>query len=323
MNIFTHPRRLVLAGISLLFFSNSLKAQTDQDAIMMAKNNLCIGVMYGHSSWKDYWEGTYKRDNENIGTLSTNMYSIMGNYGITRRLNFLFSVPYVQTKASEGTLHGMKGVQDISGWLKWMPVEMDMGKSVFSVYGLIGGSLPLTNYTPDFLPMSIGLHSRTASARLILDYQYSNWFATVSGTYTYRGNIKIARTAYYTTEMILSNEVEMPNVASYGARIGYRSNRFIAEAVLGGMNTLGGFDIRKNDMPFPSNKMNALTLGVNGKYNLPWVPGMSLTAGGNYVLHGRNVGQALNLDAGIYYIFDFSKKGASQSNNPSGKLNEK
>jgi len=298
-------------------------AQTEQDAIMMAKNNFCVGLMYGHSSWKNYWEGTLKRDNENLGTVSGSMYAIMGNYGITRKLNVIFGVPYISTKASAGTLHGMKGIQDLSLWVKWMPVEMDMGKSTLSVYGLAGASLPLSNYTPDFLPMSIGLHSKTASARLIVDYQYGNWFATASGTYTYRGNVKIDRTAYYTTELILSNEVAMPNVASYGLRLGYRSNRFIAEAVMNGMNTLGGFDIRRNDMPFPSNKMNALTLGINGKYNLPWIAGLSLTGGVNSVIKGRNVGQSTNFNIGAFYIMDYSKKGQSRSTNPSGKLNQK
>jgi hypothetical protein len=308
--------RLALSFIACFCLLNTAVGQTDQDAIMMAKNNFCVGIMYGHSSWKDYWEGTYKRDNANLGTVSGTMYSIMGNYGITRRLNVLFGVPYVQTKASAGTLHGMKGVQDLSLWLKWMPVEVNAGKGTFSVYTIGGGSIPLSNYTPDFLPLSIGLHSKTLSGRLMLDYQYGSIFVTGSGTYTYRGNIKIDRNAYYTTELISSNEVQLPNVATWGLRAGYRSERLIAEGVLGSMYSLGGFDIRKNDMPFPSNKMNAMTLGVNAKYNLPWVSGLSVTGGGNYVLTGRNVGQALNLNIGAFYIFDFSgkhKEGAEQA----------
>src|SRR5882762_3456890 len=76
------------------------KAQTDIDAIMMAKNNFCVGGTYSHSSWKNYWEGTLKRDNQNLGTVSTNMYMLMGNYGINDKLNLLFGIPYITTKAS-------------------------------------------------------------------------------------------------------------------------------------------------------------------------------------------------------------------------------
>jgi hypothetical protein len=52
-----------------------------------------------YSSWKNYWEGTLKRENLNLGDLSLQMYSVMGNYGITNKLNVLFGLPYVKTKA--------------------------------------------------------------------------------------------------------------------------------------------------------------------------------------------------------------------------------
>ena len=112
---------------ALIFFSififNQLHAQTDIDAIMMEKNAFCVGPMYSYSSWKNYWEGTLKRNNQNLGTVSTQMFSVMGIYGISRKLNVLFSVPYVKTKASAGTLHGDKGFQDLSLFVKWMPLK--------------------------------------------------------------------------------------------------------------------------------------------------------------------------------------------------------
>ena len=251
----------------LVFFQLAANAQTDMDAIMMGQHNLCVGPTYSHSSWKNYWEGTMKRDNQNLGTVSANMYSIMGVYGITDRLNFLFGAPYISTKASAGTLHNSRGIQDVSLWLKWMPVEKKIGKnSVFSVYGLAGFSTPLNNYQADYLPLTLGLHSTTASARLMFDYQHRGFFATASGTYQYRNNIHIDRTSYYTTEMHITNEVEMPDMASYNVRTGFRSFRWITEVFFQQNRTLGGFDIRRNDMPFPSNRMNASIGGVHIKY---------------------------------------------------------
>src|SRR5687768_15193997 len=64
-------------------------AQTDVDGIMMAKNNFCTGFMYSYSSWDNYWEGTLKRNNLNLGTVSTQMVGWMGNYGITEKLNIM------------------------------------------------------------------------------------------------------------------------------------------------------------------------------------------------------------------------------------------
>lgn len=286
----------------------SVKAQTDADAIMMAKKNFCVGGVYSHSSWKNYWEGTFKRDNENLGRISNNMYMLMGNYGITNKVNLLFSAPYVTTKASQGTLHGANGIQDLSVWLKWMPIEKKIGKkTVYAVYGVGGVSTPLSNYEGDYLPLALGLHSTNLNARVIGDIQTGDWFATASATYTYRNNITINRNAYYTTEMHYTNKVDMPDVFSAQLRAGYRTNRWIIEALLDNSNTIGGFDIRKNDMPFPSNNMEWTSIGTNIKYTFKKVPGLSLIAGANHVIDGRNVGQSTQFYGGAFYIFSFGK----------------
>ena len=309
MNLLRLFKNIIYTVCLLFAFAPAtVKAQTDQDAIMMIKNNFCVGPVYNYSSWKNYWEGTLKRDNQNLGTVSTQSFSLMGNYGITSKLNVLFNMPYVKTKATDGTLHGLKGFQDLSLWLKWLPYEKDWGNSSFSVYGVGGLSFPTTNYVADFLPLSIGLHSTNLSARIIADYQVGNLFVTGSGTYTYRTNIKIDRTAYYTTEMHLTNKVEMPDVAMFNLRAGYRSHFLIAEAVLTNQTTLGGFDIRRNDMPFPSNKMNMTSAGVGFKYTVHKIPALSIIGGGSYVVAGRNVGQSTSVYGGIFYVFNFSHK---------------
>ena len=302
-------KRNLIACLFVSAFHFTTKAQTDIDAIMMGKNNLCVGPTYSHSSWKNYWEGTMKRDNQNLGTVSANMYSIMGVYGITDRLNFLFGAPYITTKASAGTLHNSRGIQDLSLWLKWMPVEKKIGKnSIFSIYTLGGFSAPLTNYQADYLPLTLGLHSTNLSGRLMFDYQHRGFFATASGTYQYRNNIHIDRTSYYTTEMHITNEVKMPDMAGYNVRTGFRSFRVIAEVFFQQNRTLGGFDIRRNDMPFPSNRMNASIAGTHIKYVPKKNPALSFEAGGSYVLKGRNIGQATEYNASVFYIFPLSHR---------------
>src|SRR5262245_28956626 len=114
------------AGFCLTLLGNMMAlccfAQTDIDGVMMKKNNFCGGITYEYSSWKNYWEGTLKRDNQNLGTVSTQMVMAMGTYGVNNKLNILFGIPWVKTNASAGTLHGQKGVQDLSLFVKWMPL---------------------------------------------------------------------------------------------------------------------------------------------------------------------------------------------------------
>ena len=88
-------------------------AQTDQDALMMGKKNLCVAGMVGYNSWTNYWEGTYKRENANIGRVSTTSSMLMFNYGLNGNLNIIASLPYVSTQASRGTLSGLNGLQDL------------------------------------------------------------------------------------------------------------------------------------------------------------------------------------------------------------------
>jgi len=294
--------------ICLVFFKQSVFGQTDIDGLMMQKNFFCVGPTVGKSSWKNYWEGTFKRDNANLGTVTTTAAMIMGNYGITDKLNVLFGLPYIKTKASAGNLKGQKGLQDLSLWVKWVAKEKKIGKGYLKAILTGGYSAPVTNYYIDLMPLAIGMHSKTGHFRLMADYEVGNWFATVSGTYMLRSNVTLDRNTYFTTEMHYTNEVKMPDATDFNFRAGYRSSTWIIEAIADKFTTLGGFDITKNNMPFVSNKMNATKLGIHVKYDTDFINGLSFVADANTTVAGRNVGQSSGFGGGIFYILDFSKK---------------
>jgi hypothetical protein len=301
--------------ITISLIAEKAMAQTDIDGLLMQKNFFCIGPTYTHSSWKNYWEGTFKRENLNLGTVSTGTAMIMGNYGITDKLNILFGLPYVKTKASAGQLAGQKGLQDLSLFIKWVAKEKQLGKG--SLKGIIIGgiSTPTSNYTPDLLPLSIGLKSKTAMIRLMADYERGNWFATLSGTYNFRNNVNLDRNTYYTTELHYTNEVKMPDASYFNFRAGYRSSTWIIEAIADKWTTLGGFDISKNNMPFLSNRMNATRIGLHIKYDTDFVNGLSFVADAGTTVAGRNIGQSSSFGGGIFYILDFSKKEKEETKN--------
>lgn len=141
----------------------------------------------------------------------------------------------------------------------------------------------------------------------MIDYRRERFTITGSATYVWRSNVKLDRDSYYDTQMHLTNEVKMPNASQYQLRTGYRGRYLIAEATLTNWTTLGGFDITKNNMPFPSNRMNATMAGAEVKYTLKNFTHLSLIAGGNFTIAGRNVGQAKAFNAGAFYVFYFKK----------------
>lgn len=102
-------------------------------------------------------------------TQSANWYS---DYGITDRVNVIVSVPYIWTHASQGILHGTSGLQDIT-----LAAKYDFYRHSFTkvgdlrLIGVIAGSIPLTYYTPDFQPLSIGFASKQISTRLTVNLQ--------------------------------------------------------------------------------------------------------------------------------------------------------
>lgn len=300
-------KKILLFLILSLCFLQKNFSQTDIDGLMMPKKFFCVGPTAGYSSWKEYWEGTLKRENLNMGRVSTTNFMIMGNYGLTNKINLLFGLPYVKTKASAGNMAGQKGFQDLSLLIKWVAYEKHIAKGDLKAIAIGGYSTPVSNYTADFLPLSIGLHSKNAILRAMVDYQRNHLFATASYTYMARSNVTIDRNTYYTTEMHYTNEVKMPDASQLNLRAGYRSEDFIAEAVFNKWTTLGGFDIPRNGMPFVSNKMNATSIGLNLKYETP-VNGLSVVANGSTTLAGRNVGKATGFNAGVFYIFDFGNK---------------
>jgi hypothetical protein len=305
--VFMERSKRCLLFLPLLLGVGSLRAQTDHDAIMMNKYQWCNGVSYTNAKWARYWEGAYKRTNENIGTLTTQSLMYMTNYGISDRLNIMGGISYIRTNASKGTLHGLEGLQDAGLYIKWKAAGIKAGRGRISLLASGGISTPVSSYVIDFLPMSIGLGSTNLSVRGIADYHAGIFFATVSAAYTRRSNVKLDRTSYYTTEIHLTNEVKMPDAAAFDLGMGIRKKYLVAEAQLKRMVTLGGFDIRKNDMPFVSNKMNSTAAGMHVKYTLPFYAHVELTADAGYVLSGRNVGQATYFGAGGYYIFSFRK----------------
>jgi hypothetical protein len=282
--------------------------QTLNDGIMMKKGSLCSGISLQQERFSDYWEGTLLRNSvgqgPGMGTVTGSTVGAMFNYGIFDRLNVIGSVPFVSMRASEGTLGGLSGFQDVTLGIKYKAWK---GKD-FGFIVEVGGSVPMSNYLNAY-PLSIGTQSKTAFLKGLFHYLSDDaWTAAAYASYTLRGNIKIEANSYYTDHYIFSNEVAMPDVLMYGVRAGKYSYRWQAELIFDRMSTSGGFDIARQQGMFPSNKQEVGRLGFYGSYRIEKLGDLQVALFGSYALSGRNVGQSTVLGMDFNYIFDFSKK---------------
>lgn len=294
--------------IAFVALSQSVSAQTETDAIMIPNKYICLAGMYSHNNWDNYWEGTLKRNNLNLGTVSSNVYNLGVVYGLSNRINISAFVPYIKTNVTAGTLRGQSGIQDINLAFKWMAINAQVGRGFFTFHAIATGSIPLGSYQPDYLPLALGSRSKSVAIRGLLNYQVGRFFVAGAGQYIRRDNITIDRDSYYTTELHFTNQVAIPNATNFLLSAGFRSLKLNVEAIATKYTTLGGFDITRNNTPFPSNRSNATALGGLVKYMFQSIPGLEFTAGSNYVVAGRNVGQNLSVYGGVDYIFTVKKE---------------
>jgi hypothetical protein len=305
------PYRIVSRALSLLIliaFPSVLQAQTIDDGVMLNKGALFTGSLYTHDTWDHYWEGALKRDNGNIGTLTTKTNTWFGNYGLTDRLNLIASVPYVWTRASQGVLHGMQGIQDVTVAGKYSLLDRPSTKAgSLRAIAVVSAGLPLTDYTPDFQPLSIGSASKRVSGRFTIDlHSEPGWFVTGSTAYTWRGMVTLDRPYYFTNnQFFMTDEVEMPGVFDYVVSGGYRKRVSTATFSFTQQRTQGGGDIRRQDMPFVSNRMNFSRAGALVMVPTPGLRDLKLQVSLAYTIDGRNVGQATTFTTGLLYRFHF------------------
>jgi hypothetical protein len=288
------------------------RAQTVDDGIMLAKGTLFAGQVYTHDDWTDYWEGALKRSNGNIGTLTTQSNHWFGNYALTDRLNVIASLPYVWTRASQGVLHEMHGVQDLTlagKYSFWEVPNSPMGS--IKAIGVLAGSVPLGDYTPDFQPLSIGSASKRVTGRAVFTVQTaSGVFVDATTGYTWRAHVTLDRPYYFTMgQLFFTDEVSMPDIADVGVTAGYNKHGLKAQGMLITQRTRGGGDIRRQDMPFVSNRMNFSKGGGLVMYEIPKLGGVAGMVSYLYTFEGRNVGQSTTMSAGLMYRVRLSSRG--------------
>ncbi len=277
---------------------------------MLSRLKYCTGIFATYDTWDHYWEGDNFRSNANIGAVTTRTYAYVGNYGLTDRINLLVNVPYVRTSTSQGVLHGQAGFQDVTFSVKVKAISLPIGRiGALRAIAVVSGSQPMSRYTPDDLPVSIGSQSQTLSGRGTLNYLgHDGLYLNGGAAYTFRSNVTLPRSSYYTNgQLYLTNQVAMPNQFGYTVSAGYRKNDTTLVATFQQQRTRGGSDIRPQDVPFVSDRFDYSKFGGTLTVPLPRIHALQYWAIYSYTLDGRNVGKASTGTTGFLYTFDFER----------------
>jgi len=309
-------RNLICIVLQLFLLNNSVEAQTPSDALMMEKNELCLAVIYQQDTWDEYWEGTLLRKNANIGILTRNTYLPMMAYGVTDKLNVFVSLPYVSTEASAGQMVGVLGIQDFGIHAKYQILTIDKLSHAFKIFVAGGYSLPASSYLSDYMPFSLGLGTNEFSLRGVLYYEYqSTIYLRASYAYLHRTTTEAERDYYYADGSYYTTTMDVPSASNAEIALGgwLFKKDIQLEISLIQQNSFSGDDIRVQNAPQPTNKMDLTMVNARLRYYLPFAKNFSILGGYSEVLSGRNVGKSTIMSGGITYQFKVKKQKAQQN----------
>jgi len=226
---------------------------------------------------------------------------------VTSRLNVIGALPYVRTEASQGVLHGMQGVQDLTLAAKYRLFDAPTKAGILRAIAVASGRIRLTDYTPDFQPLSIGMGSKRISARFTLNLQSEpGWFANGLTAYTWRDTVTLDRPYYFTNgQFFMTNQVDMPDVLDHVVSGGHLKRGLLVAGSFTQQRVQGGGDIRRQDMPFVSNRMNFSRVGGTLMAPVPKLRDLAFQFSYAYTIDGRNVGKATTVTGGLTYTFHF------------------
>lgn len=296
-------KKLCFFLILVLGLGNKIIAQMPNDHVYMAKKDICAALMYSNTSWNQYWENTLFRDNLNLGTVTTQSYMLMAAYGLKDNTNIIASIPYVKTNANAGNLLGQNGFQDAGVWLK-QRVKITRGLNSHFVAGM---TFPVSNYVSEFMPLSIGYRTTDVQVRGMLTYQIPNtkFYTNALVGYHLRGASKLDRDSYLNgSQMINTSTADVPDALEVSFKVGYLKWDNQIELYVDHFACVSGDNMRRNDMPFPTNKTMMTSLGLYGKYQ---PKSFGVNARIQRVLIGTNTAQMTTYSIGLLYQFSIIK----------------
>lgn len=228
--------------------------------------------------------------------VDVNSISLFATYGISDRVDVVASLPYISAtgNASQGILDELgfenerDGLQDLSVFVRYNPLSLDLGENRLNF--MLGGgiSTPLGGYAVDEgLQSIIAIGNRATTFNGVAMAQFktgSGLFLTTQAGYSLRSS-------------------DVPDAVTGEIRAGYAATKFYIDAWYGGQISTEGTNILGEGFTgfFPATDVSFSRAGVTVFAPLPGGFGVSVSA--SRFLDGRNVGQATGISGAVTYSF--------------------
>lgn len=221
------------------------------------------------------------------------MLSLFAEYGLTKRIDVVATGAIVFTESQSG-------LQDGGVFLKYRPLYTTIGEGRLGLLLSAGASFPLSNYAAT-ASGALGQKAVFIPGRLVLQYEWSGWFANLTYGYHLRldepAAVDVARIQQQRPAYVAP---EPPDVSSWLFKTGFAARHFYIDAWVERQDARGGTDYVPDLPDLPQAYGVSFThAGGTLYYSESGKNGVFL--GGAYIFSGRNTGRLFRLSFGAVF----------------------
>ena len=273
--------RVAASSLLLTVLTAGAAGALDLNGFLPARGEGAVAFAFTGESYDEFWRGTTKVSNVNVGEVSTDSFTTWMTWGFTDDLAIVVNLAYVDA-AGDG-LAGFEdsGVQDGAVLAEYRFASVASGRATHSFVGAAGLRTPLSDYEGN-APVSLGDDTTDTLLRFVYHLESGRFYFSQQIGYDLRGG-------------------DAPDGLPLYTELGWTAGRVTWTLLYAQIIADGGTDIGDPGFTFPSNQDEYQRIGGKAFIRLGDRYGLSLL--GFTTLDGRNSGDATGLSAGFSVDF--------------------